>query len=113
MFPNIKIDTNAVLKRPPQSAKIKSPYSSHEETVAAFISKFAPNTQYTVKLLLEWHYYLTGSCPEGRVLFCHVHHLKRDTLLTTEEFFELTEEDVYGADTMKEVERLWREYYGR
>lgn len=111
MFPITKIDVNTVLKRPPQNPKIKSPYKDKAETFAAFVQNFKPDQKYTVKLLLEWHYYLTASCPQGRVLFCHVHNLKRDTLVSVKEFFELTQTDVWGCETMIELEKQWREAY--
>lgn len=107
MLLNSPINIDTYLKRPPQKRR-KTPAASFED----FCKYFEPSKEYTVKEFVHWHNQLTDSCPEGRVIFCHMHSLRWSGTLTVFEFFDFCEADVYGKETIEELEKFYRIYYG-
>ena len=78
--------------------------STEEERLEAFKEHFKDFSQkYSAKELFTWHHVLTGSCKQGRKLFCKQHCIDLDTdMFTIHEFVKLTK-DSYGGDIVKRL----------
>ena len=78
--------------------------STEEERLEAFKEHFKDFSQkYSAKELFTWHHVLTGSCKQGRELFCKQHCIDLDTdMFTIHEFVKLTK-DSYGGDIIKRL----------
>ena len=78
--------------------------STEEERLEAFKEHFKNFSQkYSAKELFTWHHVLTGSCKQGRELFCKQHGIDLDEdMFTIHEFVGLTKGS-YGGDIIKRL----------
>ena len=83
---------------------------SEEERIAEFVAEF-PSLECVAKgeAFYSWHHILTGSCKQGRDLFCSERGLSLEARYTIAEFIALTE-NAYGGEIIK---RLKQHYDGK
>ena len=76
---------------------------SEEERIAEFVAEF-PSLDCVVKgsTLHSWHHILTGSCKQGRDLFCSDNGLPLDSYYTVAEFVTLTK-NAYGGEIIRKL----------
>ena len=78
---------------------------SEEERIAEFVAEF-PSLECAAKgeTFYSWHHILTGSCKQGRDLFCSEKGLSLDATYTVSEFIKLTE-SAYGSEIIRKLKR--------
>lgn len=78
-----------------------------QERIGAFVEAFPLIDSFvSAQELFSWHHILTGSCLQGRRIFCQERGIDMDAEYTICQFIELTK-DAYGG----EIIRLLRERY--
>lgn len=79
--------------------------ASEEERLSAFLDKFPQydNKLYPAAELFEWHHHLTGSCLQGRKVFCKNKGIDiNKDMFTVRQFVRLTSSD-YGGDIISKL----------
>ena len=79
--------------------------TSEEERLSAFTDKFPKydNKLYPASELFEWHHHLTGSCLQGRKVFCKNKGIDiNKDMFTVRQFVRLTSSD-YGGDAISKL----------
>lgn len=79
--------------------------TSEEEKLSAFTDKFPKydNKLYPASELFEWHHHLTGSCLQGRKVFCKNKGIDiNKDMFTVRQFVRLTSSD-YGGDIISKL----------
>lgn len=80
-----------------------------EERVAKFLETFPLVDSFvSARELFKWHHTLTGSCRQGREMFCQEHGIDMDAEYTILQFLELTK-DAYGGDAIKALAEAYRD----
>ena len=81
--------------------------ASEEERLSAFIDKFPEyDKPYPALELFEWHHHLTGSCLQGRRVFCENKGIDiNKDMFTVRQFVRLTSSDYGGGIISKLPER--------
>jgi len=78
--------------------------STEEERLKAFEEHFPDfHAMYPAKELFHWHHILTGSCRQGRELFCVSHDINIETdMFNIYQFINLTRNS-YGGETIQKL----------
>lgn len=78
--------------------------STEEERLEAFRQHFPDfYAMYPAKELFHWHHVLTGSCRQGRELFCVSHDINIETdMFNIYQFINLTRNS-YGGETIRKL----------
>ena len=78
---------------------------SEEDRIAEFVAEF-PSLECAAKgeTFYSWHHILTGSCKQGRDLFCSDRDLSLVAYYTVSEFIKLTE-SAYGGEIIRKLKR--------
>ena len=78
--------------------------STEEERLKAFEDHFPDfHAMYPAKELFHWHHILTGSCRQGRELFCVSHDINIETdMFNIYQFINLTRNS-YGGETIRKL----------
>ena len=80
-----------------------------EERIARFIEAYPlPDTYVHGAELFKWHHVLTGSCKQGREMFCKERGLSLDAEYTIAQFIELTK-DAYGGAVIKKIKKAYEQ----
>lgn len=79
-------------------------FASEDERLSAFIDKFPEyDKPYPALELFEWHHHLTGSCLQGRRVFCKNKGIDiNKDMFTVRQFVRLTSSD-YGGDIISKL----------
>lgn len=80
-----------------------------EERVAKFLEAFPLVDSFaSARELFKWHHTLTGSCLQGRRMFCQEHDIDMDAEYTILQFLDLTK-DAYGGDVINFLRERYKE----
>lgn len=85
---------------------------NYKETIENFIGKFKKEEKYKAGEFFEWHFYLTGSCTQGRKMFMQERGIDFEDMYTVDEFIEITTNG-YGGEIIEELKNEWGDVYGK
>ena len=79
------------------------------ERIADFVKLYPTlDCEVSGQELYDWHHILTGSCRQGRELFCEQHNINIDTYrCTVADFINLTV-NAYGGEVIRELEKNYK-----
>lgn len=78
---------------------------SFDQKKQEFVRLFKRDAKYSNKLFFEWHYFLTGSCERGRLMFIKSHSIDLDGEMSTYKFLSITKNE-YNGHIMNDILEL-------